>query len=286
MKKVAVCLHGELRDWNTCSKIFSLWNFANPNIHFDFFLATWGDKYTLGLDKYLPLKQISLHSVGDMYGEMNNSLKYYYETQSKKVTTSTKEYQHYYTYLLSKAVKLTKLSTSKYDAAITIRPDIFVFKSFFDFLIKKFNNNLPDEHNNSIPFGDNNIYSSSGTVYSQDSLFCGADTVFVGSLKGITEFSKMFEDIFVKQKHPPLHLHKLQAEYLNHKRIYNSADSSITGKINRKVQKKRNNHPSTAALEELYVTYGKDLYRKNLKEEITAILIKHTKNEKSLKKYL
>jgi hypothetical protein len=285
MLRVAVCLHGELRDWNTCSKIFSLWNFANPNIHFDFFLATWGDKLTVGLDKYLPLKQLSLHSVDDMYKEMNTTLKHYFKNKCKEDNSPIRLFQHYYTYLLGKAVKLAKSRITEYDAVVTIRPDIFVFTTFFDFLIKKFNNILPNEHNNSISFGDNNIYSSSGTVYSQDGLFCGADTVFVGSPKVITEFSKMFEDIFVKQEFPPLNLHRLQAEYLNYKRIYNSADALIIGKINRKDQKK-NNHPSSAALEELYVTYGKDLYRKNLKKEITAILIKHTKNEKSLKKYL
>jgi len=286
MLKVAVCLHGELRDWSTCSKIFSLWNFSNPNIHFDFFLATWGDRQTDELDRYLPLKQVSIHSLDDMYYEMNQSLVNYFKYEWKETTSNIRQYQHYYSYLLGKAVKLTELSTTKYDAAVTIRPDIFVQKPFFNFLIQKFNNILPNEHNNNIPFGDSNIYSSAGTVYSQDGLFCGADTVFVGSLKGITKFSRMFNDIFVEQKFPPFNLHRLQAEYLNYIRIYNSAEESIDGKINRKVQTKNYFHPSTSALEEIYKTYGKDLYKKDLKKEITAIFTKHAKNEKTLKRYL
>ena len=285
MLKVAVCLHGELRDWDICSKIFSLWNFSNPNIHFDFFLATWRDRHTADLGKYLLLKQMSLNSLDNMYYEMADTLKNYFQSHLNKIDSPIIQYQHYYTYLLEKAVELTELSTTKYNAVVTIRPDIFVHKEFFDFLINKFNNLLPNESGNSIAFGDSNIYSSSGTDYCQNGLFCGADTVFVGSLKGVTKFSKMFDDIFVKQKFPPYNLHRLQAEYLNHIKIYNSADASINGKINRKVQTKTS-HPSTAALEELYETYGKDLYKKDFKKEIVAIFKKHAKNEKPLKRYL
>ena len=41
MKKVAVCIHGQLRYWDTVSRILNLWNNIFDDISFDFYLATW-----------------------------------------------------------------------------------------------------------------------------------------------------------------------------------------------------------------------------------------------------
>ena len=58
MKKVAVCIHGELRHWDITSKIFNLWNKTFDDITFEFYLATWHNHNNK--DFILPYKKISL----------------------------------------------------------------------------------------------------------------------------------------------------------------------------------------------------------------------------------
>jgi len=43
--RIAILLAGQVRDWNVCSKVFELYNSIYSDVEFDFFLATWDDKY-------------------------------------------------------------------------------------------------------------------------------------------------------------------------------------------------------------------------------------------------
>ena len=276
-KNIAVFIHGQLRFWDISSKILSLWNNISDNYYFDFYLATWKDENSKDIEKNLKLQNFSLHTTDEMYSKMAAPLTFYYKNIIQARTIPS--YQHYYSFLLHKAVNNLKNSAireSCYDAAILMRPDIFIRREIFEFLDKKFNFEIEDEHNNTVPFGRKIIYSKSGSEYCQDSLFCGSDTLFLGSLKGIQAFADIYDDVFVKQLFPTYHLHKLQAEYLCWKRLYNKSNNEMNHHLIRSKDNVKPGWPTPEGLNEILNTLGKDLYLPENKNKVTSILDKHS----------
>ena len=273
MKRVAVCLHGQLRHWEITSKIFSLWNLGDENIHFDFFLSTWDDNSFTELDIHLPLTKYSVHTHEEMYKTMTDPLKKYYRGMYEQNHTLPR-YEHYYSFLVSKSVALLKESNVNYDAAILLRPDVFVYPVFFDFLSDKFNFNVKEEPSNTIAFSDKIVYTKGGSYYSQNNLFCGSDTMFIGSPNAIKTFGKIYHDIFENQFFPNYHLHKLQAEYLNWQRIYNQVNSSINHRLVKENFIAKNGAPTPEGLEELLNKIGSNLYTADIQGSLILDLFK------------
>lgn len=257
MKKVAVIFHGELRHWEQSSKVFKLWNNLYEDIKFDFYLSTWKDHQTKNIEKTLNFTDISLHSHEEMYKNMAPPLKFYFKNikQSRGIPC----YQHYYSFLLSKAVKLFKQNSNQYDATLLTRPDVFIFRPLIDFIKNKLNFNVENETNNTVAFGDKIIYSKSGSTYSQNRLFCNNDTLFLGSSRGIIKFGEIYNDIFVKQIFPPIHLHSLQAEYLNWKRIFHKKCGELDHYLIRNIDNAKPGWPTPEGIQEALDTYSVDL---------------------------
>ena len=280
MKKVAVCIHGELRHWDISSKIFNLWNKCFDDITFEFYLATWENSTSKDLQKNITLKEYKEYTHKDMYSKMLSPFSYYFE--NIKVARGTPSYQHYYSFLLTKSVELLKeADDNDYQAVVLIRPDIFVGYELLEFIDLKFKFNVEGESLNNIEFGDNIVYSQHGTVYKQNRLFCNKDTLFVGSKNGILKFGEIFNDIFIKGKFPPLSLHSLQAEYLNWKRIHNRKNPNISNELIRYKDNVKPGRPTPEGLLECLETFGDDLYNLKNDNNIYNILLKHSTDEKT-----
>lgn len=280
MKKVAVCIHGQLRYWDTMSKIFNLWNSVYEDITFEFYLATWKDSKVKNIQKNLKLNSYKEFTHDDMYKKMSPPLKYYF--QNIKEARITPSYQHYYSFLLSESVNLLKISqNTNYKAVILIRPDIFIYSDFFKFIYNKLNFNVENETHNKTEFGDNIIYSQTGSNYIQNRLFCNKDTLFVGSVKGAYKFGQIYEDIFEKNVFPPIHLHSLQAEYLNWQRIYNKQQYQLTNELVRDKNNVKPGRPTVEGLLECLQTYPESLFDLKNTHNIKDILLKHSINEKT-----
>jgi hypothetical protein len=280
MKKVAVCIHGQLRYWDTVSRILNLWNNNFDNISFDFYLATWRDSKTEGIEKNLKLKNYKEFNHDDMFSNMSPPLKYYF--QNIKLARTTPSYQHLYSFLLSESVKLLKESNqTDYKAVILMRPDIFISSQFFNFLNNKLTFNIKNETSNSVEFGHNMVYSQFGSNYTQNRLFCNKDTLFVGSVDSITKFGNIYKDIFINSKFPPIHLHSLQAEYLNWQRIYNKENPNLENDLIREKNNVKPGRPTEQGLLECLHKYPKSFYDSKNYHNIKNILHKHSIDEKA-----
>ena len=280
MKKVAVCIHGQLRYWDTVSRILNLWNNIFDDISFDFYLATWRDTKIESIEKNLKLKNYTEFNHDDMFSNMSPPLKYYF--QNIKQARPIPSFQHFYSFLLSESVKLLKKSKqTSYKAVILMRPDIFISSQFFEFLNNKLTFNIGSETGNSVEFGDNMVYSQFGSNYSQNRLFCNKDTLFVGSVKSIVKFGNIYKDIFIKSKFPPIHLHSLQAEYLNWQRIYNKDNPELENELIREKNNVKLGRPTEEGLLECLEEYPQSLYDPKNYFNIKKILHKHSIDEKA-----
>ena len=278
MKKVAVCIHGELRHWDITSKIFNLWNKTFDDITFEFYLATWHNHNNKDLQKNITLKNYKEYTHEDMYINMSSPLSYYFK--NIKIAREVPSYQHYYTFLLSKSVDLLKeADDNDYQAVILIRPDIFAGYDVLRFIDDKFKFREPNENINTVAFGDNIVYSESGSNYTQNRLFCNKDTLFIGSKNGILKFGEIFNDIFIKGKFPPIHLHGLQGEYLNWKRIHNKKHSNLRNELIRYKNNVKPGRPTPEGLQECLETFAEDLYKPENTENIYNIFLKNSKDK-------
>lgn len=277
MNKVAVVIHGQLRYWEYASKIFSYWPEAFKELNFDYFLATWEDEYSSSIESNIKFEEYALFTHYNMYKDMSPPYRYWFENidQARGIPS----YQHYYTFLLSKAVDLLKKKVQQgtnYDAVMLIRPDIFIFYYVFEFILEKMKLEVPHEPLNTIPFGDKMVYGLSGVTYSQNRLFCGKDTFFLGSVNSISSFGDIFYDIFTKSIFPPINLHSVQAEFLNWKRIYLQRQTAMDHKLIRTKENSKPGWPTPEGLSEVIDTFGPELYLKENNKEVCKIFLRNS----------
>jgi hypothetical protein len=275
MKKVAVVMHGQLRHWDESSKVLALWNSIFDDIEFDFFLATWKEENE-NIEKNLKLKDYRLYTKEDMYSIMQPPLRFYFK--NIKQARPIPSYQHYYSFLVSKAVDLFKdyTSTNDYKAVLLVRPDVFTYFSTLNFIKKKLNFNADGESNNTVEFGSKIVYSRSGSTYNQNRLFCNSDTMFLGSVDSISSFGEIYYDIFSKQIFPPKSLHSLQAEYLNWKRIYHSKNAELTHNLIRTRENSKPGYPTPEGIQECISTYPTSIYDPDNHKAVIEIFKKYT----------
>ena len=110
---IAVLLAGQLRHWETTSKIFKLYNEIYPDVQYDFFLSTWDDSY-MGTDSI----------------KANFSFLNAYEVIGTSVLGHHEEDYVRYPYLLKRVNQLKNDYQNehdiKYDCVISTRPDILL----------------------------------------------------------------------------------------------------------------------------------------------------------------
>jgi len=192
--KVAVIINGSGKYLDLTSNLFSEWNNLFSDVTFNFYLATWEDD--IDYSKYKWVKSFVRLKEEDCPYNLSKH--------------PHRRHQPHYSYTLYRANKLIK---EKYDAVIQTRSDFYMFKEVLNYFIQLYKEQQ---------VGKNIIYSFAGTSLHNGYLWTD-DMFFYGSQTTFNTFSDMFEDIFINNIFPEekVMMHIMQAEYLNHRNIYN-----------------------------------------------------------------
>ena len=192
--KIAVIINGSGKYLNLTSSLFAEWNNLYPEVTFDFYLATWDDDIDYSNFKW----------VKDFIRLKEEDCPY---DLSKH---PARRHQRHYSFTLFKANELIK---NNYDSVIQTRSDFYLFREVLDYFIDLYKEKQ---------VGENIIYSYAGSSLHNGYLWTD-DMFFYGSQTTFNTFSNMFEDIFLNNIFPEekIMMHIMQAEYFNHKKIYN-----------------------------------------------------------------
>jgi hypothetical protein len=132
--RAAVCINGQLRNWNHSRPHFDKWNKEIGKIEFDFFISTWD---TIGFDEFAlkPKDEISLDVTDEYIGDFDGLVDYEILDEDAinwfDFPVSVNENNTKMAYLFCKCNLLKTKYEHKnnfiYDFVISIRPD-FVIK--------------------------------------------------------------------------------------------------------------------------------------------------------------
>jgi len=226
--RIAVCISGQLRNWNVLSKMFELYNSIHKDVQYDFFLTSWIDE-----DEDIANSTfITSSRLFDMDITTSQSI----------ITESPKSNYVYFTYLLKQVHVLRNeyehINGIVYDCVISIRPDLFISLEVLRTI------NIITNSNNHRMISPKLIYTKTGTVvhhddvqreevsgdlldnYTLDDLFTD-DAFFVGHPKTFDVFSNLYNDVFINKTEPNNGYHMGVAHYLMTKRISNQPLLSI-----------------------------------------------------------
>jgi|TARA_A100000172_G_scaffold76898_1_gene60799 hypothetical protein len=187
--KIAILLAGQVRDWNACSKIFELYNSIYSDVEFNFFLATWDDKYDnveYDMNSYSFITEYKFHDQKEsLYTEQLEC--YAYLCKSANILKN----------------KYAKKHSIKYDCVIATRPDIFLgldlLSNIRDLLVRSNNYEKGDK----FILNKNVVYTPTGTLpYRKTNkdgeaieCFYMDDLFVVGSNFSIDKFSDLYDNI-------------------------------------------------------------------------------------------
>ena len=247
--RIAVLLAGQLRNWETTSKIFKLYNQILPHTHYDFFLSTWDDSYNGKKSIECDFSFINAYEIIST-SVLNTKI----AGVPWKVGDNAEEYK-VYPYLFKRVNQLKNDYQNehdiKYDYIISTRPDIYL--------------NLPmlEVGYNIIK---NTIYIPNGIVkkissITKKEIVRMEDMVLFGDDSVINIHANLYDDIHVKNilSHEGIHL--TQANHIV------SNDISYKSKKLPSVTSPMNNPPYVIPVRNNMVNYLEDLYKSgNLKE--------------------
>jgi hypothetical protein len=235
MTKVAVLLSGQLRDWKTASKIFKLWNYANNEISYDFFLSTWDDSYR-GVDsKDADLSMCVASEVilcEDFLLADSEVLKY---THLLKRTNILKN-------------RYEKEQNIKYDVIIATRPDIMLGPR----VLEELGRNIKGKYiGQRTLFIHNGITEKLVNPNTNEYGFFMTDFFVYGHSMAVNEFAKMYDDIMDGRLVNRIHI--TPATHIVNNRINNRVSDGFVAPIR---------YTNVQLLEDMYNSGAlKDLYK-------------------------
>ena len=235
MTKVAVLLSGQLRDWKTASKIFKLWNYANNEISYDFFLSTWDDSYRGVESKDADLSMCVASEVilcEDFLLADSEVLKY---THLLKRTNILKN-------------RYEKEQNIKYDAIIATRPDIMLGPR----VLEELGRNIKGKYiGQRTLFIHNGITEKLVNPNTNEYGFFMTDFFVYGHSMAVNEFAKMYDDIMDGRLVNRIHI--TPATHIVNNRINNRASDGFVAPIR---------YTNVQLLEDMYNSGAlKDLYK-------------------------
>ena len=235
MTKVAVLLSGQLRDWKTASKIFKLWNYANNEISYDFFLSTWDDSYR-GVDsKDADLSMCVASEVilcEDFLLADSDVLKYSYLLKRTNILKNRYE----------------KEQNIKYDVIIATRPDIMLGPR----VLEELGRNIKGKYiGQRTLFIHNGITEKLVNPNTNEYGFFMTDFFVYGHSMAVNEFAKMYDDIMDGRLVNRIHI--TPATHIVNNRINNRASDGFVAPIR---------YTNVQLLEDMYNSGAlKDLYK-------------------------
>ena len=211
MKKIAVCLSGQIRHWEETYPIFEHWNNLFDDVEFTFFVSTWDSESwvdskfggcieyeDIDFTKYDFIKAHSKH-------DSNNA---------KLANIHKKPCTPYLSFLLNKVQTLRKNyeieNNFEFDGVIQTRNDIFVS-------IQQLNNIRKETITKNDIFKDKVIFTTTSLADSDDKLILPNDNFYYGTSKVMDVFAGMYD--YLLNDAFSLHTHYLQAEFFVQKGI-------------------------------------------------------------------
>jgi hypothetical protein len=234
MTKVAVLLSGQLRDWKTASKIFKLWNYANNEISYDFFLSTWDDSYRGVESKDADLSMCVASEVilcEDFLLADSEVLKY---THLLKRTNILKN-------------RYEKEQNIKYDVIIATRPDIMLGPR----VLEELGRNIKGKYiGQRTLFIHNGITEKLVNPNTNEYGFFMTDFFVYGHSMAVNEFAKMYDDIMEKRLVNRIHI--TPATHIVNNRINNRASDGFVAPIRYTNVQQLKDMYNSGALKDLY----------------------------------
>lgn len=233
MTKVAVLLSGQLRDWKTASKIFKLWNYANNEISYDFFLSTWDDSYR-GVDsKDADLSMCVASEVilcEDFLLADSEVLKYSYLLKRTNILKNRYE----------------KEQNIKYDTVIATRPDIMLGPR----VLEELGRNIKGKY-----IGQRTLFIHNGIIdasipNTNEHAFYMMDFFVYGHSMAVNEFAKMYDDIMDGRLVNRIHI--TPATHIVNNRINNRASDGFVAPIRYTNVQQLKDMYNSGALKDLY----------------------------------
>ena len=208
--KIAVCLSGQIRYWDSTYPFFEYWNNLFEDVEFTFFVSTWNTK-----DQWYSKDKFGINIVDDVdfrkYGLISKFSKH--NPDDVNVSTSIKlPNTNYMTYLYNEVHGLRnsyeKENNIEFDAVIQTRNDIIIGTDILS-QIRRLVISKPY-------FMERSVFSPAGTKLAvadigASGLINNNDNFYFGSSNAMNYFRKMYD--FLINKSFFKHTHRLQAEF-------------------------------------------------------------------------
>lgn len=243
--RIAILLAGQVRDWNICSKVFELYNSIYSDVEFDFFLATWNDKYDnieYDMNSYSFITKYKLHDQKEsLYTEQ--LLCHAYLCKSANILKN--EY--------------AKKHNIKYDCVIATRPDIYLGLDLLNNIRDLLLRSKKYETSDKFILNKNMVYTGTGTLPyrkldpngKEIECFYMSDLFVVGSNFSIDKFSSLYDNISEYKINDRVIGHVTGATYIVDQKL---ANCLIKG--------------SSQIIRSVHVDYILDLYKHNKLQNI------------------
>ena len=213
MIRIAVLLSGQIRHWQTASKLFKLWNDIDSEISYDFFISTWDDSYREENAKDADLSMCVASEV----------------LPPSIIDPKGKDFVRY-PYLLKRANLLKNAyeieQGFKYNAVLATRPDIMLGPNIFNGLV----DNIKNEYlGNRTLFISNGISEKKWNTRKENHpgppeltmSFIMSDFFVYGHSIAVDTFAEMYDDMIVRKRLVNNGVHTTPAQHVIRRRLNN-----------------------------------------------------------------
>jgi len=264
MKKIAVCLSGQIRYWEETYPFFEYWNNLFDDVEFTFFISTWKEKTWVD-DKFGDLEIVDIDF--DKHEFITSYSKHDHNTivTRKDVLLSQKPITSYFTYLMKQVQTLRKeyedKNNMKFDGVIQTRNDIFIS---YELLVRCIKTIKVENY-----FLKNSIFTPGGVSLHPYGpgmcLILQNDNFYFGISSVMDKLIGMYD--YLNTDATKLMPHQLQAEFFNRNKIFNVKLGAEAPRLIRNAPVIKNGRPTSDSLLKIINERGIDwIFQKKLRE--------------------
>ena len=260
MKKIAVCISGQIRYWEAIYPFFEYWNNLFDDVEFTFFISTWKEKTWVD-DKFGGLEIVDVdfdkHEFITSYSKHDHNI----EMRSGGL----KPHTPYQIYLMKQVQTLRKNyedeNNIKFDGVIQTRNDIFIP---YELLVRCIKTIKVENY-----FLKNSIFTPAEvSVYPYGPGMClmlNNDTFYFGISSVMDKLIGMYD--YLNTDATKLMPHQLQAEFFNRNKIFNVKLGVEAPRVVRNAPLIKNGRPTSDSLLKIINERGIDwIFQKKLRE--------------------
>ena len=208
--KIAVCISGQIRYWDSTYPFFNYWNDLFEDVEYTFFVSSWDTK-----DSWYQKDKFEIDIVDDVDFKKYDLISKFSKHNPKDVDISTSARipnTNYMTYLYNEVHRLRnsyeKENNIEFDAVIQTRNDIIIPKNALSNIVKLFKTKSF--------FMERSVFSPGPSKYDvpevgEPSLVNNNDNFYFGSPNAMNYFRKMYDFLITESFFK--HTHRLQPEF-------------------------------------------------------------------------